>query len=114
MRLVETEGDIRAGAGVLKMRGSAHDTALREYRITDSGLEVATPLVGLAGVLSGTPTSARKEVTEEILQPLAFIEGRPSSSGTRKTTPRRTPVSSPRWSSRRPACASYSRGRSGG
>jgi circadian clock protein KaiC len=75
MRLVETEGALRRVLGVLKMRGSAHDTALREYRITDRGLEVATPLAGLAGVLSGAPTVARKQMTEEILQPLAFIEG---------------------------------------
>jgi circadian clock protein KaiC len=75
MRLVETEGSIRRVMGVLKMRGSAHDTSLREYRITDRGLEVAAPLAGLAGVLSGSPTGTRKEITEEILQPLAFIEG---------------------------------------
>jgi circadian clock protein KaiC len=75
MRLVETEGEIRRVLGILKMRGSAHDPALREYRITSSGMEVMAPLAGLSGVLSGSPTGMRKETTEEIMQPLAFIEG---------------------------------------
>jgi nitrogen-specific signal transduction histidine kinase len=32
-------------------------------------------LSGLSGILSGSPTEAHKVITEEILQPLAFIEG---------------------------------------
>jgi circadian clock protein KaiC len=75
MRLVETAGEIRRILAILKLRGSAHDTALREYHITDNGIQVATPLAGLSGILSGSPTVAHKEMTEEILQPLAFIEG---------------------------------------
>jgi signal transduction histidine kinase len=75
MRLVETAGEIRRVLGILKLRGSAHDTALREYHVTDNGIQVAMQLSGLSGILSGSPTEARKAITEEILQPLAFIEG---------------------------------------
>lgn len=75
MRMVETEGEIRRVLGILKLRGSGHETRLREYRITNTGLEVAAPLLGLSGMLSGSPTGLRKEMTEEIMQPLAFIEG---------------------------------------
>ena len=38
---------------VVKVRGSAHSTDLREYRITDEGLEVDELPSEVAGILNG-------------------------------------------------------------
>jgi KaiC/GvpD/RAD55 family RecA-like ATPase len=40
---VGTEGAIRRGISVLKMRGSEHAKELREYVITDTGMHVGEP-----------------------------------------------------------------------
>jgi circadian clock protein KaiC len=56
LRYVELEASVRRCLTVLKMRGSRHDKAIREYRITDSGMELLGPLAGVAGILTGVPT----------------------------------------------------------
>jgi circadian clock protein KaiC len=60
LRYVELEASVHRCLTVLKMRGSAHDKAIREYTIGDSGMEVGAPLTGVAGILAGTPTSGTR------------------------------------------------------
>ncbi|WP_458209548.1 ATPase domain-containing protein [Haladaptatus sp. NG-SE-30] len=55
LRHLEITGEMRKAIGVLKMRTSDFERTLREFRITDHGIEVGEPLTGLRGVLSGTP-----------------------------------------------------------
>jgi circadian clock protein KaiC len=55
LRYVEIDATVHRCLTVLKMRGSAHDKAIRRYTIGDAGMEVGGPLTGVAGVLAGTP-----------------------------------------------------------
>lgn len=53
LRYVEMQGEVRRALAVLKMRGSAHDQRIREYRIGSQGLEVHEPFRNLSGILRG-------------------------------------------------------------
>ncbi|WP_458186699.1 ATPase domain-containing protein [Haladaptatus sp. NG-WS-4] len=67
LRHLEIEGEMRKAIGVLKMRTSNFERTLREFRITDQGIEVGEPLTGLRGVLSGSPewTVSRDELYDD-------------------------------------------------
>ena len=53
LRYAEVDGRLHKFMSVVKVRGSAHSTDLREYRITDEGLEVDELPTETAGVLGG-------------------------------------------------------------
>lgn len=53
LRYLELDGEIRRGVIVLKLRGVAHDRAIREYVIDGQGMRVLQPLHGVTGVLAG-------------------------------------------------------------
>ena len=55
IRHVEYQGELRKVIGVLKMRTSDFERALRELEITEYGLRVGDPLPHLRGILTGTP-----------------------------------------------------------
>lgn len=55
LRYVEIESAIRRAIVVLKMRGSAHDTHIRQFEIDSEGLHIQEPFVGREGIMSGTP-----------------------------------------------------------
>ncbi|MFP4344066.1 MAG: RAD55 family ATPase [Anaerolineales bacterium] len=55
LRYVEIESTIRRAIIVLKMRGSAHDTHIRQFEIDSAGLHIQEPFVGREGIMSGTP-----------------------------------------------------------
>lgn len=55
LRYVETKGSMRRGVTILKMRGSDHDRDIREFRISNDGLQVGEPFHGVSGILSGNP-----------------------------------------------------------
>lgn len=55
LRYVEIESAIHRAIIVLKMRGSAHDTHIRQFDIGPDGLVVQAPFKGREGILSGTP-----------------------------------------------------------
>ena len=54
MRYVEMQGRLSKVITVVKVRGSAHSTELREYRITDRGLEIEPHAVTQVGVMTGS------------------------------------------------------------
>ncbi|MBN1878083.1 MAG: ATPase [Anaerolineae bacterium] len=67
LRYVEIESAIRRAIIVLKMRGSAHDTHIRQFDIDSHGVTVSQPFEGQEGILSGTP----KRMTESFIK--AFV-----------------------------------------
>ncbi|MEO0325486.1 MAG: circadian clock protein KaiC [Myxococcota bacterium] len=58
LRYVEMQGAMRRGVAVLKMRGSFHEKAIREYVIDGEGMHIKGPFRGVHGILSGSPTYA--------------------------------------------------------
>jgi circadian clock protein KaiC len=59
MRYAETEGQLSKVISVVKVRGSAHSSDLRRYRITDKGIEIGERMSEYEGVLSGHPALVR-------------------------------------------------------
>lgn len=55
LRYAEQNGGLRKFMSVVKVRGSDHSHDLREYRITDDGLDVADHPTDLDGILTGRP-----------------------------------------------------------
>jgi circadian clock protein KaiC len=56
VRYFEAHGAVRKAISVVKKRTGAHETTIREYEITGSGLRIGEPLAAFQGVLTGTPT----------------------------------------------------------
>src|SRR6202049_719778 len=55
LRYFEAAGSVRKAISVIKNRLSAHETSIREFEITDKGLEIGKPLRQFEGILSGIP-----------------------------------------------------------
>jgi len=55
MRYVELMGEMRRGLTVLKMRGSVHDKAIREYSIDATGMHIGNAFHNVGGILAGAP-----------------------------------------------------------
>lgn len=55
LRYLEIDGELRKAVGVLKKRLGDFARTLREISITCDGVKVGEPLVGLRGLLTGTP-----------------------------------------------------------
>ena len=51
LRYAEVESSVRRAVTVLKMRGSAHDPAIREYTIDGRGMTIGEPFTGVHGIL---------------------------------------------------------------
>ena len=61
LRYVEVERELKKVAAVVKMRGSQHSKAYREYEITDTGFVVRGDLDGYTGRISGAAVLTRQE-----------------------------------------------------
>ncbi len=57
---VEANGERNRVLYVLKSRGMNHSKQLREYRLTDSGVELIEPYIGPDGVFTGTARIAQE------------------------------------------------------
>jgi circadian clock protein KaiC len=55
LRYFEAGGNVRKAISVIKNRLSAHETSIREFEITDKGLEIGRPLRQFEGILTGIP-----------------------------------------------------------
>jgi circadian clock protein KaiC len=56
MRFAEVEGHVCKFLTVIKVRGTSHSNELREYRITDAGIEVSPHVTNLDALMTGYPT----------------------------------------------------------
>jgi circadian clock protein KaiC len=56
MRFAEIEGHVCKFMTVIKVRGISHSNELREYRITDRGIEVSPRVPDFDGLMTGYPT----------------------------------------------------------
>jgi circadian clock protein KaiC len=55
LRYVELAGEVRRAITLLKMRGSAHDTRIREFSVGGQGMQVAGPFEESIGILGWKP-----------------------------------------------------------
>jgi circadian clock protein KaiC len=62
LRYVEVERELKKVVAVVKMRGSQHSKAYREYEITDRGFVVGGDLGGYTGRISGAAVLTRRGV----------------------------------------------------
>ncbi len=60
LRDIETGGERNRGLYILKSRGMAHSNQIREYLITDHGIELCDVYVGLGNVLTGSARLAQE------------------------------------------------------
>ena len=51
LRYIETEGELRRGILIIKMRGSQHDKEFREFTVDDSGLHIGNPIKNAGSLL---------------------------------------------------------------
>jgi len=58
LRYVEMGSEIRRTIGVLKKRMGDFEKTLREFTISEQGLQLGEPLVGMQGLLTGLPSKA--------------------------------------------------------
>jgi circadian clock protein KaiC len=58
MRYVEIEGRLSKVISVIKVRGSSHDTELRRYDLTGSGLRIDATMMQFDGMLTGRPVAS--------------------------------------------------------
>jgi circadian clock protein KaiC len=68
LRYVEIESAVRRAIIVLKMRGSRHDTHIRQFTIDADGISIQEPFKGREGLMSGTP----QQMAESFIR--AFIK----------------------------------------
>lgn len=56
LRYFEALGEVRRAISIIKKRTGAHESTIREYRITQTGLRIGEPLHAFQGVLRGVPS----------------------------------------------------------
>ncbi|MGB9107402.1 MAG: ATPase domain-containing protein, partial [Telluria sp.] len=55
LRFAEFEGELRKIMTVVKVRGCDHSADIRQYTITDKGIELDSKVTGYDGLLTGQP-----------------------------------------------------------
>jgi circadian clock protein KaiC len=60
-RYFETVGEIRQAISMVKKRTGKHERTIREFTLTERGIQIGNPLTDFHGVLSGTPSYRGKQ-----------------------------------------------------
>jgi circadian clock protein KaiC len=70
LRHIESSGERNRGIYILKSRGTAHSNQIREFLITDRGIQIEDVYTGPEGVLTGSARVAReaKERADDVLR----------------------------------------------
>ena len=75
LRDIELDGERNRGMYVLKSRGMAHSNQIREFILTNQGIELRQVYVGPSGVLTGSARIAQKALEDaEVLMRKQDIE----------------------------------------
>jgi len=74
VRDIESSGERNRGIYVLKSRGMAHSNQIREFLLTDHGVELRDVYVGASGVLTGSARLAQ-EAQEKVTRAMVEQEG---------------------------------------
>jgi circadian clock protein KaiC len=87
LRDLESGGERNRGLMVLKSRGMAHSNQIREFLLTQNGIEIQDVYIGPAGVLTGSARLAQEaqDEAEELQQRYALEERRRQSERKRRT-----------------------------
>jgi circadian clock protein KaiC len=64
LKEIESSGERNRGIYIMKSRGMAHSNQIREFVITDQGIDIIEPYAGLGGVLTGTARIAQEAVDQ--------------------------------------------------
>ncbi len=67
MRYYEAHGRIHKAISIVKKRSGIHETAIREFAMSEDGIHIGPPLENYRGVLSGIPTydNTVREIEEQ-------------------------------------------------
>jgi circadian clock protein KaiC len=74
LRVMETNGERNRGLYVLKSRGMSHSNQIREFMLTNRGIQIADIYLGPTGILTGSAKElqeARDREAQEALQQIA-------------------------------------------
>jgi circadian clock protein KaiC len=55
LRYFEVEGEVRQAISLLKKRGGAHERTIREFTMSETGIDIGPPLRHFRGILTGVP-----------------------------------------------------------
>ncbi len=58
LRFFEAHGEIRKAISVMKKRVGSHQASIREFRLSNAGLQVGQPLSEFQGIMTGVPSYA--------------------------------------------------------
>ena len=61
LRYFEAAGHVRRAMAAVKKRGGAHETSVREFQVTETGLRLGEPLEQFQGILTGQPELLDRE-----------------------------------------------------
>ena len=81
LRYVELHSQLYRLVSIMKMRESGYDPAIREFRIIDSGIEVAPTFASAEAILTGIAHSSSSSVTSGVSPSPVFETGAPPLSG---------------------------------
>jgi circadian clock protein KaiC len=55
LRFYEANAEVRQAISIVKKRGGAHERTIRDFRLTERGIQIGEPLRKFRGVLTGVP-----------------------------------------------------------
>ncbi len=78
LQYVEIRGEMSRAVNVFKMRGSWHDSRIREYVITDQGAQIKDSFEGFERILSGSPTRVSIDEKVELSRIMRGVQSEPN------------------------------------
>jgi len=72
LRYFEAAGAVHQAISVMKRRRGRHERTIREFQLSDHGIQVGEPLRQFQGILTGVP------VLRDPMQPLPVAENEPA------------------------------------
>ena len=67
LRYFEMDGEVHEAISVFKKRGSLHERSIRQFSMSEKGIEVGNVLKGFHGILTGVPHFASAVFTTTVL-----------------------------------------------